>query len=184
MKENYNIENSSKKLYNFMTSLEKPLFYKNIPVINKFEGIFLHQVRNPEYFKNIFKNCKYYTVINDITKKVIRKPVLFINDNFKIDNLNRFNHYLNLFLSHKKKNFELLILNGTKIKTSHCEYLYLDIAYKINSISAFILNSKYIKKYISFLNGINSLSNSSNAYIFKKNIGTYFLKKNSIDWKL
>lgn len=169
---NYGFKKSSIKLYTFMNSLTKPLFYNNINVFDKFSLIV-----GVNHYPKIETNCNiinlkiasddiFFTELKKIIKENGLVLILFNESKFR----NNFNHYINLILTTSKNcgdNLDLILLDGKGYnkKKKDPYFVYMTQFKIIKDCSAFIINSKLINKIQYHKNNIK-LHNIVYGYVF------------------
>lgn len=164
--QNYGLKNSSERLYNFVNTLEKPLYYSNKNAFNRFDLII-----GINYLPNFNTTCKQISI--NITnysqlffnlQQFNNNLILILQKPCKITN--KFNHYINLMLDLIKNNLDIIFLNGNgSLKQEKSEYTYMSQYQKITNCSAFIINTKFLNKFIkSDINFTNILY----GYLFDK----------------
>ena len=163
--DNYTQKHASKPLIDFIYSLKKPLFMSCFSIFEYIDCVVNIKCKNNFSRHNVF-------VYDETNYKSIQtnKYILFLHDSVSLHN-SKLCHYLNLFLQYKEEKSEILFLSG-KYNTKHAksEYLYLDIAYDIQNISAFIVSGKKIKECYDFIDHKTNTLNIKTPYILKNNI--------------
>lgn len=165
--DNYTHKNASKPLIDFMYSLKKPLFMNCFSIFEYIDCIVcsdynhrFSQFRLSVYDENNYKNIQ------------TEKYVLFLHNEESLYNskMSDLCHFMNLFLQYKKEKSEILFLSGNCTNPAKSEYLYLNIAYDIRNISAFIVSGKTLKKYYDFIDKKINTVPIKTPYILKNDI--------------
>lgn len=149
---NYGLKNASRKLYEFINKIEKPLYRKNkeIDFFNYIIGInyndekTLMETLTPLHLTNYkikLINIASIVELNTVLRKYDK--ALYIIKGTTVNN-NSLNHYLSLYLEYDN-DWSMLYLGGDYEKET-TDYLYLDKTCEIKNVPALAVN-KYDKSH-------------------------------------